>query len=107
MLVPHPLCLLFFIPLAYSGPLIPRNPHCTTGSVQCCQSVQSAGSPVVTALAGLLDGLPLLQGDTQVGLACSGITGAGSGTSCKSTSVCCNSTHYNGLINVGCSPIDL
>ncbi|KAI9461329.1 hydrophobin [Boletus coccyginus] len=107
MLVHHTLAVLPFVALAHSGPLAGRNPRvCNTGSIQCCQSVQSANSPAATVLAPLL-GLAGLLGNGQIGLQCSSLTGAGSSAQCESNPVCCNDTHYDGLINVGCSPIDL
>ncbi|KAN0086297.1 fungal hydrophobin [Tylopilus felleus] len=108
MLVHHALAVLPFVALAYSGPLIGRNPRmCNTGSVQCCQSVQAAGSPAVSALTPLLNLSGILLGNGQVGLSCTSLTGAGSTAKCEAKPVCCNNTHFGGLINVGCSPIDV
>ncbi|KAF8548600.1 fungal hydrophobin [Imleria badia] len=106
MLVHNALAALPFVALAYGGPLFGRNPKvCNTGTIQCCQSVQSAGSPLATALAPLLSLSGILLGNGQIGLQCNSLTGAGS--SCESNPVCCNDTHFDGFINVGCSPISL
>ncbi|KAG8216644.1 hydrophobin [Butyriboletus roseoflavus] len=106
MLVHHSLSVLPFVALAYGGPLIGRNPQCDTGSMQCCQSMQPAGSPALSVLASLLGlDLPVADDDTQVGLQCSSLSGAGSG--CEAQPVCCSNTSFNGLINMGCSPINL
>ncbi|KAF9224193.1 hypothetical protein BS17DRAFT_817089 [Gyrodon lividus] len=59
-------------------------------------------------LLGLLGAvLPNVQG--LVGLGCTPITvvGTGSGAVCTQQPVCCTGNTYSGLINVGCSPINL
>ncbi|KAG6379942.1 fungal hydrophobin [Boletus reticuloceps] len=108
MLAHHALAVLPFVTLACCGPLIGRNPQlCNVGATaSCCESVQSAGTPQVSDLLALLNVLPLL-GNDQVGFSCTSLTGAGSTVKCGSNPVCCNQTQFNGLINVGCSPIDL
>ncbi|KIJ67292.1 hypothetical protein HYDPIDRAFT_84585 [Hydnomerulius pinastri MD-312] len=82
--------------------------ECDTGSLQCCNSVQAADSSAVTTLLGLLG---IVVGDLtgQVGLGCSPITvvGTGSGATCTQEPVCCTGNSYSGLINLGCSPINL
>ncbi|KAI0717360.1 fungal hydrophobin-domain-containing protein [Cerioporus squamosus] len=81
---------------------------CSTGALQCCDSVQSASSPKAAALLGLL-GI-VVQGITgQVGLTCSPITviGVGSGSSCTAQTVCCQDNSHGGLISLGCVPITL
>ena len=52
---------------------------CSTGSIQCCQSVQPANS---TAIAPILGGLGVVVQDVTalVGLGCSGITAVGVGS---------------------------
>ena len=70
--------ILFFASLA-SAAVIPQHeprlnlrqlfPACTTGSPQCCNSVQSSNSPAVSALAGLL-GVVFQSLTTQVGVTC-------------------------------------
>lgn len=54
--------------------------QCSTGSIQCCNSVQSASSPDVTTILGLL-GLVVDGEDVLVGLTCSplSIVGLGDG----------------------------
>ncbi|CAL1702799.1 unnamed protein product [Somion occarium] len=80
--------------------------HCNTGPVQCCNSVQSAGSPEASKQLGLL-GIVLGNLNTPVGLTCSPITavGTGGGGNCAATPVCCENNSYNGLVNIGCVPI--
>ncbi|KAN0094593.1 Fungal hydrophobin domain containing protein [Tylopilus felleus] len=81
--------------------------ECDTGSIQCCNSVQSSDTEVIDELFGFL-GLPLPAAGTQVGFTCSPITvgGTSSGSSCTSQPVCCNGDTFNG-ISTGCSPITI
>ncbi|KAH7920320.1 fungal hydrophobin [Leucogyrophana mollusca] len=85
-----------------------QSSQCNTGSISCCNSVQSSSSNVVTSLLGLL-GIVLGDLTGQVGIGCTPITvvGTGSGATCTQEPVCCTNNYYNGLINVGCSPINL
>ncbi|EIW84314.1 hydrophobin [Coniophora puteana RWD-64-598 SS2] len=80
--------------------------QCTTGSLQCCDSIQDAANAHdAFGQLGLGD---LLNGITgQVGISCNPITGigAGQGANCASTPVCCDENNYNGLLNIGCSPV--
>ncbi|KAH0830203.1 hydrophobin 2 [Lanmaoa asiatica] len=82
--------------------------QCNTGSMQCCATTTSASDPVAAALLGLLG---IVVGDitATVGLNCSPITviGLGSGSTCTQQPVCCTDVYQNGLINVGCSPLNL
>ena len=55
---------------AFALPGGPPAPSCSTGPIQCCNSVQSANSPSVGLLAGLL-GIVLGPITGQVGLTCS------------------------------------
>ncbi|KIJ67294.1 hypothetical protein HYDPIDRAFT_25762 [Hydnomerulius pinastri MD-312] len=98
-----------FAVLAVATPHVARqSSECDTGSLQCCNSVQAADSSAVTTLLGLLG---IVVGDLtgQVGLGCSPITvvGTGSGATCTQEPVCCTGNSYSGLINLGCSPINL
>jgi len=83
--------------------------QCNVGSQQCCSSVQSASSPS-TALLSLLTLLGIDVGSLtgQVGVTCSPITVIGaSGTSCTAQPVCCTDNSFNGLVALGCTPINL
>ncbi|KAH7919096.1 hypothetical protein BV22DRAFT_1041221 [Leucogyrophana mollusca] len=44
-----------------------------------------------------------------IGIACSPVTGGGTGAGCEVNQqpVCCTDNTFNGLINVGCSPINI
>ncbi|KAF8065012.1 hydrophobin [Lyophyllum atratum] len=80
--------------------------QCNTGPVQCCNSVTQANNPVAALLIGLLG---IVVGPTvAVGLTCSplSIIGIG-GNSCTSQPVCCTNNSFNGLIAIGCSPINI
>ncbi|KIJ29212.1 hypothetical protein M422DRAFT_269392 [Sphaerobolus stellatus SS14] len=82
--------------------------QCNTGSTQCCTSVQSSSSDLITSLFGLLD---IVLGDITglVGLGCTPISilGLGSGANCAQQPVCCTNVTFNGLINIGCTAISL
>lgn len=51
----------------------PSSGDCSTGAIQCCDSVQSASSPSAAAVLGLL-GIVLQDVTAEVGLTCSPIT---------------------------------
>ncbi|KIK73369.1 hypothetical protein PAXRUDRAFT_178625, partial [Paxillus rubicundulus Ve08.2h10] len=62
----------------------------------------------LASLSSLLGiALPSISG--LIGLSCSPITGLGIGTGavCMQQPVCCSNNDYNGLVNLGCSPINL
>ncbi|KAF9047509.1 hydrophobin-251 [Panaeolus papilionaceus] len=104
--------LFFALPLFAGASVLPRggdgiNNSCNVGSLQCCNSVQSANDASIAGLVGLLS---LLVGPItgQVGLTCSPITVVGTaGNSCSAQPVCCTNNNFNGVINLGCSPINL
>ncbi|KJA28140.1 hypothetical protein HYPSUDRAFT_156544, partial [Hypholoma sublateritium FD-334 SS-4] len=81
--------------------------QCNTGALQCCQSVQAADTPSVATLLGLLGAA--VQGITgQVGLTCNPISVIGvSGNSCSAQPVCCTDNSFNGLVALGCTPINI
>ncbi|KAF4621000.1 hypothetical protein D9613_000972 [Agrocybe pediades] len=84
-----------------------RDGNCNTGSIQCCNSVQSSSTQGVAQLAGLL-GIDLGSITGLVGLSCSplNILGIG-GNSCSAQPVCCTGNTFSGLISLGCNPINL
>ncbi|TFK65627.1 fungal hydrophobin [Pluteus cervinus] len=96
------------LPLLASAAVLPRQTgDCNTGSIQCCNSVQSSSLESVTELAGLL-GLDLGSLTPQVGLFCSplSILGAG-GNSCSAQPACCTGNTFGGLLSLGCNPLNL
>ncbi|KAL0576638.1 hypothetical protein V5O48_005338 [Marasmius crinis-equi] len=80
---------------------------CSSGPVQCCNSVQDASNPTVQGLLGLL-GVAVSSVTAQVGVTCSPISvlGAG-GNSCASQTVCCENNSFNGIVALGCNNISL
>ncbi|KAG7451560.1 hydrophobin-251 [Guyanagaster necrorhizus] len=100
--------LFFAMPLFVAGSAVPRGgTGCTTGEVQCCQSVQSATSTPVSTLLGLL-GVVLGNLGVDVGVTCSPISVIGvGGNSCSTQTVCCEDNSFNGLIAIGCTPINI
>ncbi|KIJ48249.1 hypothetical protein M422DRAFT_162840 [Sphaerobolus stellatus SS14] len=82
--------------------------QCNTGNAQCCNTVESASTPSAAQLLGLL-GIVVQGVDALVGLGCTPITviGAGQGANCAQQPVCCTNNNFNGLINVGCTPLSL
>ncbi|KAI0738381.1 fungal hydrophobin [Daedaleopsis nitida] len=81
---------------------------CSTGPIQCCQSVQKASDP---AAADILKSLGVVVQDVTalVGLTCSPINviGVGSGNACSANTVCCENNSLGSLISIGCVPISL
>ncbi|KAF5354399.1 hypothetical protein D9758_010749 [Tetrapyrgos nigripes] len=79
--------------------------QCNTGPIQCCNSVQKAGSDAVSSVLGLL-GVIIDDLDVLVGLTCDPISVIGvGGDSCSATPVCCEDNTFNGVIAVGCVPV--
>ncbi|KAL0947606.1 hypothetical protein HGRIS_013695 [Hohenbuehelia grisea] len=96
--------------LASLAVAFPANQGCgNTGDLQCCNSVQSSRSATVTNLFNLLgEGLTLADSTAQVGMACSPIVpDLGGATSCQQQTACCSDVRHNGLIAVGCMPMNL
>ncbi|KAL5523252.1 SC3_2 [Sanghuangporus sanghuang] len=81
--------------------------QCNTGPIQCCDSVQSADSFTISTLLGLL-GIVLEDLDVLVGLTCDPISVVGVGSSgCDAHPVCCENNDFNGLISIGCVPVNI
>ncbi|KAF9552107.1 fungal hydrophobin [Agrocybe pediades] len=79
---------------------------CNTGPVQCCNSVTHANNAVANVIAKLL-GIAL-PANVAVGLTCSPLSVIGvGGNHCNSQPVCCENNSFNGLIAIGCSPINI
>ncbi|KIJ33019.1 hypothetical protein M422DRAFT_183675, partial [Sphaerobolus stellatus SS14] len=86
--------------------------QCNTGDAQCCNSVSSVSNPSTAALLGLL-GVVIQGVDVLVGITCSPIIAIGVGGGFISflysaqQPVCCTNTSFNGVVNIGCTPISL
>ncbi|KAF8057422.1 hydrophobin-251 [Lyophyllum atratum] len=92
--------------LAAALPHAPTN-QCNTGEVHCCNSMQDAQDENMSGLLGLL-GVSVQDITGQVGLNCSPISAIGlAGNSCTSQPVCCTDNQFNGLVVIGCSPINI
>ncbi|KIJ61818.1 hypothetical protein HYDPIDRAFT_95787 [Hydnomerulius pinastri MD-312] len=92
-----------FITLAAAG----GSSQCTTGQIVCCNSVKSADAvPNLSSVTGLLAAQAALLGN--VGVSCSTITVIGEGKSCiaSQTPLCCTDNSYDGILSLGCSPIN-
>ncbi|ETW76432.1 hydrophobin-like protein [Heterobasidion irregulare TC 32-1] len=102
--------VIALITLASASPTKRTEPasQCDTAPVQCCDSVQSAGSPAAANELGLL-GIVVQDLNIPVGLTCTPISviGVGSGASCDASPVCCEDNSYNGVVAIGCVPVDL
>nr|AGC26950.1 hydrophobin [Polyporus umbellatus] len=81
---------------------------CSTGSIQCCNTVEDAKSASASLLLGLLG---IVVGDITglIGLNCSplNVVGVGSGNACSANAVCCQNNNVGGLISIGCVPVIL
>ncbi|KIP08214.1 hydrophobin [Phlebiopsis gigantea 11061_1 CR5-6] len=79
---------------------------CSTGSVQCCNTVEKASSPSAATILGGLD-VVLQDLNVLVGLTCSpiSIVGVGSGSACSAQTVCCEDNSHGSLISIGCVPV--
>ncbi|KAK0191333.1 hydrophobin-251 [Armillaria novae-zelandiae] len=80
---------------------------CNTGSLQCCKSVQDPKSSAVQQALGLLN-IPIGEITADVGLTCDPITVIGLGTTqCANQPACCEKNNFNGVVALGCTPINL
>ncbi|CAA7260491.1 unnamed protein product [Cyclocybe aegerita] len=99
---------LFALPLLAAASVLQiRAGDCNTGDIQCCNSTMQSSTTSLGLLSGLL-GLVLPAISGLVGLNCSplSIIGLG-GNSCSAQPVCCSNNQFNGLISLGCIPINL
>ncbi|TRM65947.1 fruiting body protein SC1 [Schizophyllum amplum] len=105
------LALLAF-PILAVATVIPRTDGdgegaCSTGPVQCCNTVAETYDSHVAEILGEL-GIDVGSLSGLVGLQCAPITILGlGGNTCTAQTVCCSNNTYNGLINIGCSPINI
>ncbi|KAH7887073.1 hydrophobin [Phlebopus sp. FC_14] len=82
------------------------NVRCPTGQVVCCNSMQDAAAVTnLQSVTGLLTPQAAFLG--QVGVGCSTLGVIGNGKACIASQIplCCTDNQYNGVLNLGCSPI--
>ncbi|PFH48641.1 hypothetical protein AMATHDRAFT_64938 [Amanita thiersii Skay4041] len=100
---------LFFASFAAATAVPRTEPSCSTGTLQCCNSTQQSSS-LSTLISGLLTILGVNVGSLTglVGVTCSPITVIGvSGTNCNAQTVCCTNNNFNGVVALGCTPINI
>ncbi|OAX39835.1 fungal hydrophobin [Rhizopogon vinicolor AM-OR11-026] len=81
---------------------------CNTGTVSCCQTIYPSNSSALSKITSALN-IPLDPVQGFVGMGCSplSVIGPGSGAVCTQESVCCSGNTYYGLINIGCTAINI
>ncbi|KAG1733345.1 fungal hydrophobin [Suillus paluster] len=82
--------------------------QCNTGSISCCNSSTSTSN--WNSASKILGLVPVVADVTAlVGLGCSGVTVVGTSSSCQANQqpLCCSGNKYNGLVNIGCTPINV
>ncbi|KAJ3536790.1 hypothetical protein NMY22_g5882 [Coprinellus aureogranulatus] len=95
------------VAVASPGGTPPPASQCNTGPIQCCNQVQAANSPSITGLLALL-GVVVEDVTALVGVNCSPLSVIGvGGNSCSAQPVCCTNNSFNGVIAIGCSPINV
>ncbi|KAF4562644.1 hypothetical protein EYR40_009872 [Pleurotus pulmonarius] len=93
--------------VAAASPLAARtDSKCNTGPVQCCNSMKSKDSSEGKLVASLLH-LDIGGVTGELGLQCSPVASLLGGSKCSGQTVCCDNTKFNGLVNVGCTPINI
>ncbi|KAF9495959.1 fungal hydrophobin [Pleurotus eryngii] len=94
--------------VAAASPLAARTDYkCNTGPVQCCNELKSHESSEANIVASLLKlDFGGVTGDFS--LQCSPVGSlVGGGPKCSGQTVCCENTKFNGLVNIGCTPINI
>ncbi|EMD35882.1 hypothetical protein CERSUDRAFT_115798 [Gelatoporia subvermispora B] len=110
------LCALAALALAHPAKFeYPRAParrqdgdgQCSSGTIQCCDSVATPGNSSVVRRAVRELGVRVRYNE-PVGVGCSSAdpVSVGGGTNCASTPVCCEDNSF-GLIGIGCTPISI
>ncbi|TFK23998.1 fungal hydrophobin [Coprinopsis marcescibilis] len=84
--------------------------QCNGGQVQCCNKSQSANNldnSTKTLLAGLNIDVSKLSGNVGVSCTAVNVVGAGGGSKCNLQQVCCSNNNFNGVVALGCTPINI
>ncbi|KAJ6602459.1 hypothetical protein DFH09DRAFT_1068861 [Mycena vulgaris] len=106
--IPHAFVVASLLASAFAAPegAVARDTNkCNLGKSDCCNTVQSSNplavlaavGPVAAALLAGVEGLIAFDCDSVLGLS----------TSCNKQAVCCTNTVQNGLINFGCTAIQI
>jgi len=95
-----------FIAAVFAGDL-PAS-QCAVGHLQCCDSVQPAGSDAASQLLALV-GANVQGVAVPIGITCSPISviAVGAASNCAAQPVCCEDNNYNGVVAVGCTPVNV
>ncbi|KAF5377897.1 hypothetical protein D9615_006824 [Tricholomella constricta] len=81
--------------------------QCSSGNQQCCDSVQSSDDANVAALLSSLS-IPIQDVNVPIGINCIPVSAFGvAGTSCNTQTVCCENNNFNGVVAIGCTPINV
>ncbi|KAI9462125.1 hydrophobin 2 [Boletus coccyginus] len=100
-----PIAALVAVATAAPGVVVTRDSfsQCNTDGQYCCNQSIEQNTSVLSGILGAAEGLNLAGGAT-----CSPVSVVGvSGNSCTQQPVCCSNNNFNGLINLGCSPINI
>ncbi|KAI9060524.1 fungal hydrophobin [Trametes sanguinea] len=103
-----------FVTLAAASPLPGAGSAatCTTGDIQCCNTISETSDHSSQNLLALL-GIPIQDVNGQLGIQCNPINviGAGQGADCSAHPVCCDETRqvngFDSLVGINCVPISL
>ncbi|KAF9003648.1 fungal hydrophobin-domain-containing protein [Cyathus striatus] len=80
---------------------------CDTGDLQCCDTTGTATTPSIATLLTLL-GVVVPDITALIGATCSPISAVGlGGNSCTAQPVCCTNNSFNGVVALGCTPVNL
>ncbi|KAF8985272.1 fungal hydrophobin-domain-containing protein [Cyathus striatus] len=79
----------------------------STGALQCCDSTGKATDPSIANILGPL-GIVVQDVTALVGVTCSPISVVGvGGNSCTAQPVCCTNNSFNGVVALGCTPVNI
>ncbi|KAH6919153.1 hydrophobin-315 [Coprinopsis sp. MPI-PUGE-AT-0042] len=96
---------------ALSAPTEIEYEQCNGGTVQCCNTTQDTKNFNQEAkgfLASLL-AVDVRQITAAIGVKCTGVNvlAAGGGSTCTQQKVCCSNNNFNGVVALGCNPINV
>ncbi|KIM61506.1 hypothetical protein SCLCIDRAFT_874552 [Scleroderma citrinum Foug A] len=107
-----PVLALSSVVVAAPEPIAARGDgsSCSNGTLQCCGSTFQATQSTANLLGGLLGivgSIPIVGPLLAINCSPIDVLGLGSGASCSQQAVCCQNTAFEGLVNVGCSNVNL